>query len=123
MMFGKKGQEAERFWRRYAPEWLTLKCDRFPMVRSLDRWWRRCLRRLAVSSLLAGTGALLGAGGADAAEKGYIVIRNLNPPHDCRVIGEGMMFIATYSHVYGPVRKGLAERYARKRCKPTGVTN
>lgn len=61
--------------------------------------------------------ALFFASAASAAPSRYIVIQNLNPPHDCRVLRADMMFIQIYSRVFGPATKGRAERFARTRCR------
>lgn len=59
------------------------------------------------------------ATGARAAQSGrYVVIRNLNPPQQCRVVREDAAYIAIYAQVFGPARKAAAEAWARKNCPP-----
>lgn len=74
------------------------------------------MRTFALAST-AGLAAILWATAAWSAQSRYIVIQNLNPPHDCQVLRADGMFIQIYSRVHGPVPRAQALRFARNRCK------
>ncbi|HRK24820.1 MAG TPA: hypothetical protein PLQ11_07690 [Beijerinckiaceae bacterium] len=51
------------------------------------------------------------------ADERAIVIRNLNPPEDCRIIRQDALFPAIYSVVYGPASPDAASRWASRNCR------
>ena len=50
------------------------------------------------------------------AEERFVVIQNLNPPHNCQIIPEGTIFIAIFSTVFGPDTREACEAWAAENC-------
>lgn len=56
-------------------------------------------------------------GGYEApAEEMFIVIQNLNPPRNCRIIPEDTIFIAIFARVFGPDTQEACEAWAAENC-------